>query len=173
MFKEIENFNLNNIFLINKIDLKDVIESNPLVENYFIFRRYPSSLDINIEKTKFLAKINKNGKIFFIGSNRKLIQKNYLHNQLPFVFGNPELIDFFNIKEIIDKSKISYSEIKNLYFFPSKRWDLRLKNNTLVKLPRNFSVEHLNDLYKFLENYKIEKFTVVDARINNQIILNE
>ena len=47
---------INNIFLINKIDLKDEIESNTLVENYSIFKRYPSALDINIEKTKFLAK---------------------------------------------------------------------------------------------------------------------
>ena len=65
LFKEIENFNLNNIFLINKIDLKNEIESNTLVENYSIFKRYPSSLDINIKKTKFLAKINKNGQIFY------------------------------------------------------------------------------------------------------------
>ena len=65
LLKQIKNFNLNNIFLINKIDLKDEIESNTLVENYSIFKRYPSSLDINIEKTKFLAKTNKNGQIFY------------------------------------------------------------------------------------------------------------
>src|SRR6056300_1299508 len=66
LLKKIENFNLNNIFFINKIDLKDEIESITLVENYSIFKRYPSALDINIEKTKFLAKINKNGQIFYI-----------------------------------------------------------------------------------------------------------
>ena len=76
LFKEIENFNLNNIFLVNKIDLKEKIELNPLVENYFIFKKYPSSLDINIVKTKFLAKINKNGQIFYIGSNGKFIKNN-------------------------------------------------------------------------------------------------
>jgi cell division protein FtsQ len=168
LLKKIENFNLNNIFFINKIDLKDEIESNTLVENYSIFKRYPSALDINIEKTKFLAKINKNGKIFFIGSNRKLIQKNYLHNQLPFVFGNPELIDFFNIKEIIDKSKISYSEIKNLYFFPSKRWDLELKNNTIIKLPNDNISYVLNLAIEFLDDNKF-----IDARIKNQIILDD
>ena len=168
LLKKIENFNLNNIFFINKIDLKDEIESITLVENYSIFKRYPSALDINIEKTKFLAKINKNGKIFFIGSNRKLIQKNYLHNQLPFVFGNPELIDFFNIKEIIDKSKISYSEIKNLYFFPSKRWDLELKNNTIIKLPNDNISYVLNLAIEFLDDNKF-----IDARIKNQIILDD
>ena len=168
LFKEIENFNLNNIFLINKMDLTNEIESNTLVENYSIFKRYPSSLDINIEKTKFLAKINKNGQIFYIGSNGKFIKNDSLNNQLPFIFGNPEVIEFFNIKEIIDKSKISYSEIKNLYFFPSKRWDLELKDNTIIKLQNDNVNLALNLAIEFLEYNKF-----IDARIENQIILND
>ena len=172
LFKEIENFNLNNIFLINKIDLKDVIESNPLVENYFIFRRYPSSLDINIEKTKFLAKINKNGQIFYIGSNGKFIKNKSLNNELPFIFGNPKVSEFFNIKKIIDKSKISYSEIKNFYFFPSKRWDLELRDNTVIKLPNDNIHLALNLALEFLNNESF-KNKIIDARIKNQIILND
>ena len=168
LLKEIENFNLNNIFLINKIDLKDEIESNTLVENYAIFKRYPSSLDINIEKTKFLAKINKNGQIFYIGSNGKFIKNNSLNNELPFIFGNPEVFEFFNIKEIIDKSKISYTEIKNLYFFPSKRWDLELRDNTIIKLPNDNINLALSLAIEFLNDHKF-----IDARIKNQIILND
>ena len=173
LLKEIENFNLNNIFLINKIDLKDKIESITLVENYSIFKRYLSSLDINIEKTKLLVKINKNGQIFYIGSNGKFIKNNYLNSELPFIFGNPEAFEFFEIKEIIDKSKISYTEIKNLYFFPSKRWDLKFKSDILLKLSKNLTIEYLNELYEFLEQHNFEKLTIVDARLKNQIILNE
>jgi cell division protein FtsQ len=92
LLKEIQNFNLNNIFLINKVNLANEIESNSLVENYFVFKRYPSSLNINIEKTQFLAKINKNGQIFYLGSNGKFIKNESLNNQLPFIFGNPTVI---------------------------------------------------------------------------------
>ena len=168
LIKQIENFNLNNIFLIRKIDLTNEIESNSLVENYSIFKRYPSSLEINIEKTKFLAKINKNGQIFYIGSNGKLIKNNSVNNQLPFIFGNPEVIEFFEIKEIIDKSKISFSEIKNLYFFPSKRWDLEFRDNTIIKLPNDNVNLVLNLAMEFLDNNKF-----IDARIKNQIILDD
>ena len=168
LLKEIENFNLKNIFLINKIDLKNEIELNTLVENYSIFKRYPSSLDINIEKTKFLANINKNGQIFYIGSNGKFIKNNSLNNEPPFIFGNPEVFEFFKIKEIIDKSKISYTEIKNLYFFPSKRWDLELIDNTIIKLPNDNINLALNLAIKFLNDHKF-----IDARIKNQIILND
>jgi len=168
LLKKIKNFNLNNIFLISKIDLTNEIESNSLVEKYSIFKKYPSSLDINIEKTKFLAKINRNGQIFYVGSNRKFIKNDFLNNQLPFIFGNPEVIDFFNIKKIIDKSKISYTEIKNLYFFPSKRWDLELRDNTIIKLPSVNNNFALNLALEFLDNNKF-----IDARIENQIILND
>ena len=168
LLKEIENFNLNNIFLISKIDLINEIESNSLVENYSIFKRYPSSLNISIEKTKFLAKINKDGQIFYIGSNGKFIKNNSLNNKLPFIFGNPEVFEFFKIKEIIDKSKISYTEIKNLYFFPSKRWDLELIDNTIIKLPNDNINLALNLAIEFLNDHKF-----IDARIKNQIILND
>src|SRR6056300_382943 len=160
LLKQIENFNLKNIFLINKINLKDEIESNTLVENYSIFKRYPSSLDINIEKTKFLAKINKNGQIFYIGSNGKFIKNSSFNNELPFVFGNPEIFEFFKIKEIIDNSKISYTEIKNLYFFPSKRWDLELADNTIIKLPNDNINLALNLALEFLNDHKR-----IDAKI--------
>ena len=168
LVKKMENFNQSNIFSIKKIDLTNEIESYPLVENYSIFKRYPSSLDINIEKTKYLAKINKNGQIFYIGSNKKFIKNNPSNNQLPFIFGNPEVVEFFNFKEIIDKSKISYTEIKNLYFFPSKRWDLELRDSTLIKLPNDNINIALNLAIEFLDNNKF-----IDARIKNQIILND
>jgi cell division protein FtsQ len=168
LLKKIKNFNLNNIFLINKIDLINEIESNSLVENYSIFKRYPSSLNIKVERTKFLAKINKNGKIFYIGSNGKFIKNDFQNNQLPFIFGNPEIIEFFNIKKIIDKSKISFFEIKNLYFFQSKRWDLELRDNTIIKLPNDNISIALNLAIEFLDDNK-----VIDARIKNQIILDD
>jgi cell division protein FtsQ len=89
LYQNINNFNLNNIFLISKIDLINEIESNSIIEKYSIFKRYPSSLDFNIKKTKFLARINKNGQIFYIGSNGKFIKNDFSNNQLPFIFGSP------------------------------------------------------------------------------------
>ena len=108
LFKKIKSFHLDNIFLISKIDLINEIESNSLVEKYSIFKRYPSSLDIKIEKTKFLAKMSKNDQIFYIGSNGKFIKNDFLNNQLPFIFGSPTVSEFFRIKKVIDESKISY-----------------------------------------------------------------
>ena len=171
--KKINNFNLNNIFYISKNDLINEIESNSLVEKYFIFKRYPSSIDINIEKTKFLAKINKNGQVFYLGSNGKFIKNDFSNNQLPYIFGSPEVIEFFDIKEIIDKSKITYKEIKNLYFYPSRRWDLELRNNIIIKLPKDNTNLALNLALEFLYKQEFKDVKMIDARIKNQIILDD
>jgi len=173
LLKQIKNLNLNNIFSINKEVLINEIESNSLVEKYLIIKKYPSSLEINIEKTKFLAKINKNGQIFYLGSNGKFIKNDFSNDKLPFVFGNPDVIEFFNIKEIIDKSKITFKEIKNLYFYPSKRWDLELKNNTIIKLPSDHTNLALNLAIEFLYDNKFNDNKIIDARIKSQIILDD
>jgi cell division protein FtsQ len=171
--KKIKNLKLDNIYLIDKKDLNTLIESNNLVEKYFIFKKYPSSLNINIDKTSFLARISKNGKIYDLGSNGKIIENKYSNNQLPFVFGNPEIIEFFNIKKIIDESQIPFEEIESLYFFLSKRWDLELRNNIIIKLPNDNIKESLKLASEFLHNNEFKDIKIIDARIKNQIILND
>jgi len=173
LLQEIKNLNLDNIFSINKNEIINQINSNSLVENYNIFKRYPSSIDVNIKKTKFLARINNNGEIFLVGSNGKLSENNFLSNQLPFIFGDPNIYEFLDFKKTIDQSKISYEEIKNLYFFSSQRWDLELKNNVIIKLSKNYTKESLNLALEFIYSDEFRDVTIIDARIKNQIILND
>ena len=173
LLNKIENLNLENIFFINKKDLNELINSNSLIEKYEIFKRYPNTIDVRIKKTNFFAKINNNGKIFLIGSNGKLTAAKFNNQDLPFIFGKPNINEFLDFKKKIDKSNFLYGQIEELYFFPSKRWDLKLNNNIVLKLPNNFKPETLNNLYEFLKNYDGKKFTLIDARIENQIILNE
>ena len=173
LLEEIKNLELGNIFFIDHSDIKNKISSNNLVEKYSIFKRYPFSLEVKIDKTNFLAKISNNGKIFLVGSNGKLIKNDYLNDQLPFIFGTPKTKDFLNFKKIIDESKFSYNEIKNLYFFSTKRWDLELKKNILIKLPNNLTKESMNLIFEFLHDNNFKDIKIIDARIKNQIILND
>tara|TARA_B100000614_G_scaffold251073_1_gene262169 strand:+ start:406 stop:1077 length:672 start_codon:yes stop_codon:yes gene_type:complete len=170
---QIQNLILENIFFINKSEIIRLLNSNSLIERYEVFKKYPSTIIIKIERTNFYAKINNKGKTFLIGSNGKLTLNKSDYDELPYIFGKPDINEFLKFKKTVDESKFSYTQIKNLYFFPSNRWDLKLKNNILLKLPNNFTYEKLDYLYEFLENYKGENFNIVDARIENQIILNE
>ena len=173
LLQKIKDLNLGNIFLINKKEIINLINQNTLVEKYNVSKKYPSSLDINIQKTKFLARINNNGKVFLVGSNGKLSKNDFSKNELPFIFGKPDINEFLNFKKIIDQSNFPYNEITNLYFFPSKRWDLEIRNNRIIKLSQNFTKESLELVLEFLHDNDFKDNKIVDARIKNQIILND
>ena len=173
LLEKISNLNLENIFLLNGNEISKIISSNSLVENYEMFKKYPHTLDIKIEKTNFLAKINSNGKIFLVGSNGKLSNIKFSDKELPFIFGKPEIDEFIKFTNIIDQSKFSLNEIKNLYFFPSKRWDVEFKNNIILKLSKNHVRRSLDQAFELLNDNNFRHIKIIDARIKNQIILND
>ena len=173
LINKINNLKLKNIFLLNEIKIKETIETNNLIENYKISKIYPSTLDIKINKTKSLAKINQNGQILFLGSNGKFSETISQNKKLPFIFGKPKVSEFLHLKKIIDDSKFSYDEIKNLYFFPSKRWDIELNNSIFLKLPQKDLKNTLNYIFNFLANNNLKDNTIIDARIENQIVIND
>ncbi len=170
---QVKNLNLSNIFFINKEEINNLISSNPLIDKYQIFKSYPSAIKIMIKKTNFIAKINHNNEIFIIGSNGQLIPNNFQASDLPYIFGKPQIQEFLKFKQIVDESKFSFDEIDSLYFFPSKRWDIKLKSKILLKLSNNSTMASLDYAYEFLKDNNIGKFTTIDTRVNNQIILNE
>ena len=170
----LNNLNLKNIFYISKKNIQNIIESNALVEEYNVIKKYPDSIDINIKKTNFISRINKNGKFFLLGSNGKLLNNNYSEIQLPYIFGRPETNKVLELKKIIDRSNIQYSHIESLYYFKSNRWDLKFNNNLLIKLPEKIDKETLDKISIFLKNVESENKKILDARIKNRIIiLNE
>ena len=117
LVNEIKKLNLKNIFFLNKKEIIEIIEKNSLVENYNILRKYPSSLDIKVKKTKFLAKINKEGKIFLVGSNGKLSKNNNSKKKLPYIFGKPELIEFLELKKKLINQKFLMKSLQVSIFF--------------------------------------------------------
>jgi len=170
---QIENLNLKNIFFLNKAEIIKIAETNSLIENYNIFRKYPYTLDFEIEKAIFLAKINKDGKIFFVGSNGKLSTDSLSNKKLPYIFGNPDLKEFLELKKKIDNSKLSFETITNFYFFQSKRWDLEFNDNILIKLPGEFNENILDNIFEFLNNKDFINIKILDLRDKNQIIIND
>ena len=102
-----------------------------------------------------------------------MLKNNNSNKLLPFIFGNPAVEEILNFKAILDKSKFSYDEIKNLYYFPSKRWDIELKNNIVIKLSKEYISEDLNDVFDFLNNENFKNINLFDTRVKNQIIINE
>ena len=173
LLSNLEFLNLNNIFFLDKFKVIEKLEANELIENYTIFKKYPSSLEIRINKTEFLANVFKDGKFFVLGSNGKLIQTISKNNDLPNIFGDYDKDSFFSLLKSLKKFNFELFEIKNLYFFKSGRWDIETNNNMVIKLPKKNLEASLNLLLDLMNNNKFKNIKILDLRQDRQVIINE
>ena len=174
-YQIIDNLNLlkiNNLFFINKEQIKDKIIANNLVEKYSVFKKYPSTLKIEISKTKFLALTKIDNDNFFLGSNGRLIEAINFKKDIPFIFGDFDNESFFELKKAIDETNFEYNRIKNLFFFKSGRWDIETKSGLLIRLPEKNIKKSLQLMIDFLAKENNEKINKIDLRQYNQIIID-
>ena len=171
----INNLNLleiNNLFFLDEKKIRKILNSNNLIEKFFIFKKYPSTLNIKVYKTTFLAQLKKKDDIFFLGSNGKLIKSNEIEKDIPFIFGDFRIENFFQLKRIITKSNFDYEKIKNLFFFKSGRWDIEIESGLLIKLPKE-NVQRSLELSQKILDKNNKKIKIIDLRQYNQVIINE
>ena len=169
---DISILNINNLFFLKKKRIEEIIKKNNLVENFVVFKKYPSTLYIKVHQTKFLAKMIKNNENFYLGANGKLTKIIDPSIDLPIIFGDFSNQSFFELKKAIDQTNFKYDEIKRLFFFKSGRWDIETKDGLLVKLPKDELKKTLKLYLNFISENKNEKFDMIDLRQPDKIIIN-
>lgn len=174
LYEIITDYKKKNIFFIDNLEISKNINSNNLVEKFWVFKEYPSTININLIKTNFLGITKINNIDYLIGSNGKLIKKrNDQVIDLPFIFGSVDANDFLILKEILDKSNFDASKIENFYYFKSNRWDIKTKKGLVIRLPSEVNVNLLNTVNQIIEDENFKNIKTLDFRQTNQIITYE
>ena len=162
-----------NIFSITKVQVTNIIKKYNEFENYEIQRVLPSKLNIEIKKTKFIGKTIKDGKVYLIGENEKLISFENLHENLnlPFVFGDFPIKELISLQDNLKKINFNLNKIHKYFYFKSGRWDLKLEKDITLKLPIKKQFETLQK-FSFLERVnKVKPESIIDLRIAKKIII--
>ena len=174
LYEKITDYKKKTIFFIDNLEISKNINSNNLVEKFWVFKEYPSTININLIKTNFLGVTKINNIDYLIGSNGKLIKKrNDQAIDLPFIFGSVDANDFLILKEILDKSNFDASKIENFYYFKSNRWDIKTKKGLVIRLPSEINVNLLNMVNQIIEDENFKNIKTLDFRQTNQIITYE
>lgn len=173
LLKELQFLKFKNLYFLDKSAIEKVLNSNNLIQDFSIFKKYPSSLEIYINRTSLLAKVRKNGKSFYLGSNGRLVEKKKDIKELPFIFGEFKNKDFFKLFKVIDNNKFDYNQIKNLFYYSSGRWDIETHSGVIIKLPRDKLNESMNLIMRILNQNDFNQIKIIDIRQKNQVIINE
>ncbi|MDA9658797.1 FtsQ-type POTRA domain-containing protein [Candidatus Pelagibacter sp.] len=168
ILNSLNNFLYQNIFIINKDEIRKILEKNNIIQEFNIKKIYPSTLNIEIKLTKFIARVSNNGQ-YLVGANGKLIEDKSNNELLPYIFGEFNSKEFLFLKKNIEKSIFSFSNLKTLYFFPSRRWDILTNNDILIKLPQEHMVASLNLSQKIIDNDNFKNNKFIDLRVKNHL----
>ena len=166
---ELNNLFHKNILLISKEEIERVMSKYDIIEEYIVKKIYPSTINIKIKPTKFVARLSNNDQL--IGANGKFIDNKENNEILPYIFGEFSSIDFLNFKNDIIESRFIFTKFKTLYFFPSKRWDILTNDGVLIKLPHGKISESLNLAYKIIISNDFKNKKLIDLRMSNHLII--
>ena len=169
IYNALDNLFYKNILLVDKEEIQKVISKYNIVEEYSIKKIYPSTIDIKIKPTKFVARLSSNDQL--VGANGKLIDDKENKDILPYLFGEFKSKEFLKFKKNITQSRFTFTKFKMLYFFPSRRWDILTYDGILIKLPEDNISKSLNLAYKVISNNDFQNKNLIDLRINNHLII--
>ena len=171
---DLTHINKDNIFKIDEKKLLEKIKENNLVFNFFAKKKYPNEIEIKINKAAYVGKIYKNNKLYLIGTNGKLIDYDVsIVKDIPYFYGNFTRKEFLKFLSVINKIQLDTQNISSFYFFPSGRWDIKFKDNLLLKLPNKNLKKSLSEFLMLKNNQKFKNSKIIDLRIKNRIISND
>tara|TARA_X000000950_G_scaffold67273_1_gene83050 strand:- start:3621 stop:4277 length:657 start_codon:yes stop_codon:yes gene_type:complete len=173
--KDIKNllipfYNKNLIFLNNN-KVKKALMQNSFIESFNIKKKYPSTLKIIIFEKKPIAILFNNKNKFYLSEKIELIEFKYLPNYktLPYIVGNKD--DFKIFYDNLKKVNFPLDTIKKYTLYENNRWDLKTKDNKVIKLPSKNYKKSLENFLKLKSKNNLKKYELFDYRISNQLIL--
>ena len=170
VFEEVYNLLNQNIFKLNNSNLKNFVNKYTYLKSIEIKKIYPDTLEVLITKSSPIAIIDNQISFTYLGDNGKVFKDNKEYNSIPILKGEIDIAEAIIVLNLLDKSIYKLEDIKEIIFFPTKRINIILKDNKILKFPISIDLKYINKTYNFLKTIKTEK-QVIDFRVLERIIL--
>ena len=161
-----------NLLLIKRKDIEDIINENKLISEYTVVKQYPNKISVKLKEVVLVAKFIIDKKRYFLADNNNLIPyADHLTDQnLPNVYGKDAEYYFNDFQKLLKLNNFNLNIISSYYFFQINRWDIVTNNQKIIKFPSKGLTEAIRVVNKLLNNKDFNNYSVIDLRINNKII---
>ena len=166
-----------NLIGLNFNSIKEIVESSEWVKRASIKKVLPSTLKINVTENDPYAIYFQEGKSFLIDLDGSIITEINLNNyedDLLFVRGenSPELLEQL-IRDISITFPNLTQTLEEVEFIEKRRWNLKLNNKLLVKLPDEKIQQSLKNLKQLFEEQEVMESNIIeiDLRIQGRAAL--
>jgi len=168
---ELEFLRNTSLFFLKEKKITNVIDRYDFISSVQLRKKYPNTIKIFISKNIPVATEIDQKKRYYLTKKGKKI--NYvelkIYENLPLIFGNHKNFSiFFNN---LEKNNFQINNVKSFYYFDIGRWDIVLKDQRTIKLPKNNYENIFIKVNPILNDPSFSKYKIFDYRIKNQLIL--
>lgn len=155
--------------------VKTDVESVGWVKSAVVRRQLPDQLIITVTERPRLAVWQYQNKTYVIDDTGKVIPEARSGNfiDLPLVVGEEANATSADILRLMQARPELMSKVWALVRVDTRRWDIRLKNNTIIKLPALDQDEALNRLDVLISQQRVldQGLAVIDLRDPNALVV--
>ena len=126
-----------NLTSITELEIEELLKDIKSIKSVLIKKIYPNKIKLQIEEKKMIARTLISGENFLITKKGEIIKQIYSNNN--FDIELPELKNYNENFYLFYKELLAINfkmeNIKSFQYFEVGRWDIRLKDGILIKLP--------------------------------------
>ncbi len=156
----------DNIYDLNLPEIKSEIEKFSWVEKATIERRLPSTINIYVEERTPKAVFFYNNKFTLIDESGNILDDlESLQEGYILVQGKGANFEFSSVLDDLYEIEEIYSNVESLTRLGKRRWDVKLKNGAIVKLPEANVAVAIAELKKLIQQNNVLSFQcMIDLR---------
>ena len=159
------------LFFLKEKEIIKIIDKYDFISSIQLKKKYPDTLKIKISENMPVAiEVIKRKKFYLTKDGKKLkYRKLKVFENLPIIFGNHK--NFNSFFKDLEKNNFKIEDIKALYYFEVGRWDILLKNEKTIKLPKKDYQNILMKIDTVLNDTSFSRYKIFDYRTKGQLIL--
>ncbi len=168
-------FKNNSIFLVPVKEISNEIKKNKWIKEVNIRNDYKNTLKVNVKEEMPIGIYENNNQQILFSNNLSILEilgKNHDYKNLIIFFGENSIINSKYLTSKIDKD--IQQMIESVKFIENRRWNIKLKNNIIIKLPEgklDEAMKNYKKIYSNLSNKDLKDIEIIDLRIPNQAII--
>tara|TARA_Y100000590_G_scaffold307133_1_gene346694 strand:+ start:4386 stop:5081 length:696 start_codon:yes stop_codon:yes gene_type:complete len=164
-----------NIFYIDKSKITEPLKEIDFLEKIEVKKVYPDTIVLIVHETRPLAILFRENQKYLIDNLSNLVNydKKIIPNDLPSVVGDNSENNFVNFYNKLKDNNFPINKIKNYYYFPIGRWDIKLTNSKLIKFPITKINKAIIQSVDLFERQDFESYNIIDLRMHDKVIVEK
>ena len=163
------------LLLLSGDALKERVENIEFIKNVVVEKQFPDTILLRVTEREPIALWQSRGEIKLLDSGGVVLKvpKTGNFGGLPIVVGEDAVFHAKTLFEFLISEPILFGKIQAMSLIHGRRWDILLKNGTVIKLPENKPEQAWATLARLDQQHQLleKQIKIIDLRVADKLYI--